>query len=667
MKTNTLVLFSICLFLSGFVWAQYPIVRCQSDWHAGDGVAIAVDDWDAEYLFSSGMNYGSLPLVLLSDSAHTVYDNWVRMTVDTGTMIGTHNSCAYPADFNCDNIQDIIANVSDSTWDSGYVVWYEGLGGCTYDWHILHTYERHTANWIAEYAASFPTDLDCDGHIDVVAHTPQGLYRFMNDSCATGWTQYSIFTPPGSEEYYASYIDIADADGNGFPDILIGEGMYREKIVIYWTFPTMWGISFAREVIDSATYLDIWRLQFLEVDSAEHLGVVFNNNTWPDRITTILRQEPPYTYPHTFSEVFSTAIIEHIDGLWASDYENDGDEDVIFARNQAGNFYILENDGGSFTQRQIITVTGIYGDGAMMSDIDGDGMKDILGTHTRVGFFRRLDMGDNFWLYDIDGIPSSSSHWIYPFNCDGEHCSGDMDIDLLLIYDDIIAIYRNEMFQYEPIGSLLSSALAIPLPVDTCVVCSLFWDGCELPEYEVIVYGRCGKTAEQCTTSIFSPFTGPYYTSGGIEIDRFERPVDTLWTQYFILFIASPGPYGISPSIDSVWVKIHRIPCSCDSISAIWGCPCPGYSFVSCENQQAQLFLWTDSTAIDTSKIYLRVEDESGEHFLSSPSDSMVITSLSPICDSIMIEIIDFTWIDEDSISLMLDSAYTSDGCRIIW
>ncbi|RKZ28971.1 hypothetical protein DRQ29_01070, partial [bacterium] len=86
MKTST-----ICAFISVFLsmaFAQWPIIRSQSDWHSGAGLSDTTDSWDFRYSTSGGINYATTPLMLLADPASYDYTNWISHTIDNSPEIG---------------------------------------------------------------------------------------------------------------------------------------------------------------------------------------------------------------------------------------------------------------------------------------------------------------------------------------------------------------------------------------------------------------------------------------------------------------------------------------------------------------------------------------------------------------------------------------------------
>ena len=693
----------ISVFLS-MAFAQWPIIRSQSDWHSGAGLSDTTDNWESRYSTSGGINYATTPLMLLADPASYDYANWISHTIDNSPEIGTFNWCVRPALIDGDDIPDIVANLSDDAdAATARVVWYEGPAtGWAYTRHDIYTYSPVTT-----VAGAFPADIDNDGDIDVVAGDGSGLYWFENNGTGGGWIQHDIYTVGVGITYQPWYYDVADADGDGQVDVLMTEveqGLFSTNAytTIYWNDGG--GTSFTMQVISSHSGDgQYWRAIFFDPDPADGLLDIAYENSYSDLFgftvdsLIIAIQNPIRTFTTVYADAIDAASINmgH-DGLWNNDFDGDGDEDLVVAVadndcasssgcDDIGYFFLVQSDPGDvFSYHFLVNdPNSSYGDGAIMFDMDNDGMADIVGTCDSVGYYRRTGPGyTDFTLYAIDNVPGTgdsthfASHWVYPYNMDRGECSGDADIDLLITFDNHagdqgLRIYENEMFTFVTVGSLYSAILGIPLPIDTCVVCSLFWEGCEIPEYTIGVSGRIGATLSDCQIASWcAPSSSPFHeSSSGIEIDRIHTPVDTLWAQYRIQIYRSGDTIDLSPLIDSVWVKVYTIPCECETIQAQWICPTPCGSYTSCEDQVMQIVLWTDSTTIDTNAVYFTINDGVNPPYPLSSASSYIsyLCYDEPDCDSVFFEISGLIWTDAANVTITLDSAFTIDGCKTIF
>lgn len=694
-------------FMLDNICAQWPISRTQNDWHLGPGLSDTTGRWGARYFTSSGINNAVSPIMLLADPASYVYTNWVSRNVTNAPEVGTFTWCVRPADINRDGYVDIIANMQDvGEFATGYICWFEGPpSGWIYSRHTIATYTA-----IDRVAGCFPVDIDHDGDIDVVAGTNMRLNWYENNGFGGGWAARTIYTTP-FDEYRAWYYDVADADGDGWNDVLVTEveidyGILIDDVYAYTTI--YWGniagptYFSGYTVLSSFTASDgqFWRAVFFDADPADgFLDVAYERCVYGTGTTfqvdslIVATQGPARTFTRRYSHVVNSASnnMGH-DGLWANDFDGDGDQDLVVATadndcatllgcNNSGYFFLVQSDPGDvFSYHQLfLDPLSTYGDGAIMHDMDGDGSTDVVGTCDSLGYYRRTGPGyTDFTLYRIDNIPGTgfathfASHWVFPFNLDRGICSGDADVDLIVVFDNAsveeIRVYENRMFSYMASGNLYSAILGIPLPTDTCVVCSLFWEGCQIPEYTITLSGRCGSTKTACQAAGYgTPSTSPYHTSPrGWYMGDMRIPTDTAWVQYRIEINRTGAPVDLSPLVDSVWVKVYPIRCECELIRAMWTCP-ECFSFTACSAQVAQMVLWTDSTRIDTNRVYFTVNNGFVTFPLCEPSPNLSFVCLTPNCDSVFAQISGYIWLDAATITIDLDSGFTIDGCGTVW
>ncbi len=134
--------------------------------------------------------------------------------------------------------------------------------------------------------------------------------------------------------------------------------------------------------------------------------------------------------------------------------------------------------------------------------------------------------------------------------------------------------------------------------------------------------------------------------------------------------VVSPTVTDVTPIISDTIQTVTEI-CSyipCDNPSAQWLCPNPCWQFASCEDQVMVGTLWSDSTEIDTSRVYFTVNPGVGLPFqLHEPSPNIDFTCLTADCDSILAEIRGFSWTDNSTVTISLDSAFTIDSCKTTW
>jgi hypothetical protein len=104
----------------------------------------------------------------------------------------------------------------------------------------------------------------------------------------------------------------------------------------------------------------------------------------------------------TFSDrqILTNALIRP-DKMVAYDFDNDGDQDILYHGNYNSKFYLLQNFGGAVFSDPILLIDGQiieYLINWEMADLDGDGINDFIGSMAGWGIEEDL-----FWIKHIDG------------------------------------------------------------------------------------------------------------------------------------------------------------------------------------------------------------------------------------------------------------------------
>jgi hypothetical protein len=519
-------LFVVCLAAALLGAAVHADAVVQTSWYLGPGVQGPVSSW-GEYFWSSQNVAYSVPgkVSLLAEFSNN--EAWTRHVIDGVYGIDGHANII-PVDINGDGYLDLVAAIGLPV---NQVVWYE---------YTATGYVRHNVGAFASYiGTTWPCDLDGDGDIDIVASGEEGLIWFRNEG-GGAFTKIAIDVSMGY-----LYARPGDVDNDGDMDIVVHDKSYDG--VMYgdlWLFRNNGAMTFVPEKIFNVTKSDIWRINvgdlngdgYLDIQtSGEPLHVFLNDGTGVFWLK--------YTMDDTI----------HIDGSWLSDFDADGDLDIMSANwgyvpyFPRGLFW-LENDGSGtmFTSHPIGGDDGKYGDGGMATDVNLDGLMDALGSYEKVGWFEQVP-GGTFLEHQVPNGWISSSHWIYGENLDGGPCSGDVDIDMLVTTYDTFYWWENRMISFYRDGELVSSILdAQKLSLWT----TFGWDDCAPRGTQNEYYVRVGKTAAQMESL---PWIGPLASSDD-SLNKYGVPEGQFF-QYMLVMKNVSAADDISPSVNEVWVN----------------------------------------------------------------------------------------------------------------
>ena len=256
--------------------------------------------------------------------------------------------------------------------------------------------------------------------------------------CITTQAQFGVENIITNEAANANTVFAADMDGDGDIDVLSasqgddtlawyenldGEGTFSDEHIITNNLDSTRYINGAD--MDGDGDIDV-----LSTTIVDNLVVWFENldglgNFSPQNIIT--------------SNLVSPKMV------LAEDIDSDGDMDVLIASRLDNKITWFENlDGlGTFGPQHIITSNASSVDSVYYADLDGDGIKDVLGN--------RNSNGQPFWLKHLDGLgtfgpeqqitdQTNSSNYIIAHDLDGDDYT---DIIITEFTGDIIGWYKN--------------------------------------------------------------------------------------------------------------------------------------------------------------------------------------------------------------------------------
>ena len=183
-----------------------------------------------------------------------------------------------------------------------------------------------------------------------------------------------------------------------------------------------------------------------------------------------------------------------------------GDVDIVVGKQQhyPTGFLLFENDGtgANFIPRWLYQGADNYTDGAMSTDVDLDGMVDLIGSGSQLGWIQQVEP-DSFVERMVDNI--SNSHWVYAANMDVTGGCGelDSDIDLIATAGGEFAWWENQMVTFVSSGWLESSILYGGGP---SAWHTFQWDDC-VPDGFVVSYRV--RAASEVDSILQTPWSDP--------------------------------------------------------------------------------------------------------------------------------------------------------------
>lgn len=276
-------------------------------------------------------------------------------------------SYAFPSDIDGDGDMDVVAvndQISNSDIDS--VVWFENLDG-----NGTFGPKQIISTSVSSPRSVFADDIDGDGDTDVIsASLVDGKVAWYRNLDGNGNFSDQIVVASVAS---AKHVILADLDGDNDKDIVFTKDSNFGKVS--W-LENLDGLgNFGTEIIISSYNFDGYTSVFpIDIDGDLDFDLVFS---YSSRIAWAENTDGLGTFGDT-QEITDQA--SQASSVYAADFDNDGDMDVVSASENDNKIAWYENlDGlGVFGSQNIITNKSIETLTVFASDIDSDNDIDII-------------------------------------------------------------------------------------------------------------------------------------------------------------------------------------------------------------------------------------------------------------------------------------------------
>lgn len=385
------------------------------------------------------------------------------------------------ADFNNDGDLDIVA--APGTGLSGYMAWFENIDG-----QGFFSEKKVIPNSSDTKSTSlFTVDIDNNGYIDILSSCSNDEVRlFKNQDGSGNFDNPIIINPFASGNFvlatdidYDNDVDIVysgsklswfenlngtanfegpnyivndaystnatyytDVDGDGYKD-MISSGTFWGEIIWHKNLSGLGDFGPSNTIFGGFGETKYTYLLVADVDGDGLEDIITESESenyyflsWHKNFNGLGYGERQVIQEFTWNS----------ESICAADIDNDGDLDILYSdlfENRI--LYYKNTDGlGTFTLQQEITEGVIDITKLHVSDLDGDGHKDLISAslyENKIAWYKHIDDTDLFDSYQLITTDAESPRGLKTGDLDND---GDLDLVSASFLDNKIAWYENQ-------------------------------------------------------------------------------------------------------------------------------------------------------------------------------------------------------------------------------
>ncbi|MFK7757756.1 MAG: FG-GAP-like repeat-containing protein [Flavobacteriales bacterium] len=350
-----------------------------------------------------------------------------------GEEVQISNTFSYPTNvhlFDSDNDGDL--DILCSVRGDRRIVLYENDGFANFSNPMNVSNDSHNMNEV------FTSDLNNDGHEDILAASQNGIFWYPNNG-EGGFLEEKLISNATS-----GWIGIqaSDINGDSHIDVVVGSSISES---VYWfenngsgIFNSMHLIATDLNNLSSVFSIDLDMDGSIDVLVSQKVGAGTNNNGDTQRIMN----NGDGTFQNAISlplDILSSSYIN------AADMDADGSIDILCTTNSTGNHEIIFYANNGFNEYSTSIITSDMNSLRFVntSDIDDDGDLDVLITSTvadKVSWFENLGNGD-FGEETIISTNNKGANCAAAGDLNGD---GNTDVVVTSRNDDKLSLHLND-------------------------------------------------------------------------------------------------------------------------------------------------------------------------------------------------------------------------------
>jgi hypothetical protein len=276
-------------------------------------------------------------------------------------------------------------------------------------------------------------DFDGDGLVDIIVPDYKFSFAYLPGyGDGTFRAALDFFSPvPGGFSAGATTIAVGDLNGDGFPDLVVGNVGYNNPgggsgigITVFLSNPD----GSLKPGVNYGTGGSYQGVALADLDGDGHLDIAAVNQS----------NNGVQIFHGSGDGTFSNGLFYSTGGtnaftIVAGDFNKDGHPDLAVANSNSNNVSVLMNDGTGHFQAAVTYSTGGANQAIAAADVNGDGILDLVVAEFNPGVIAVL-LGNGDGTFQLK--PTSAFGFNYLANLSLGDLDGDGKLDLVVAVED---------------------------------------------------------------------------------------------------------------------------------------------------------------------------------------------------------------------------------------
>ena len=338
-------------------------------------------------------------------------------------------------------------DIISSSYLDNSITWYKNDGNSNPSWSIIDI----DTNSVNAYSA-FASDIDNDGDMDIISagNIDDKISWFKNDGNSTpSFERIDIdLNADGAYDVIA-----ADIDKDGDMDILAANS--KDHAIAWYENDGSKSPNFNLKIITTNAD-NIRKVAVGDIDNDGNIDIV-SASSGDDKISWYKNDGSANP---TFDEKVVSTNADGARSVFAADVDNDGDVDLISASFLDNKIALYKNNGGvnPIFMEEVISTNADGANSIFAADVDNDGDMDLISASVyddKIALYKNNGSVNPIFTEEVVSTNADGAYDVIATDLDND---GDMDIVSASVFDDNITWYEYSL-NYSPILSSIPKVI----------------------------------------------------------------------------------------------------------------------------------------------------------------------------------------------------------------